>query len=493
MRMTEDWYRGVFILGLGLAACGGDDGSSPTPPPTLEISAMTPAPNATQVETGATVTVTFNQAIDPATLSAATFKLTVGGVALPVAISYDAATWTVRASAPFLPDSTYGVEVTTGVHTTADSALAAAAVWSFATRAWQPVTAHAGNVGQYTSLVVDGSGRRHVTYYNAAVGNLQYATCTSSCTVPQGVYESWGSGTTVDSLGSVGQHTSLAVDGSGRLHVNYLDETNGNLKYATCAGGGACNVAANWQATTVDTSGFVGRFTSLAVDGGGRLHVSYVDDTKQDLKYATCVTACTTGANWQVVTVDSLAVVEQHTSLAVDASGRLHVSYPTSGVLKYATCAAPCATASRWQAVTVDASAVGAYTSLAVDARGRLHVSYTDAASGLDLKYATCAGVCATAANWQAVTLQTVGSDGQFPSLAVDGAGRLHVGFYDFGAAHLKYATCAAACTTAAGWRMVVVDAASFVGTHTAIAVGNNGRIHVTYRDGANSALKYIE
>jgi Big-like domain-containing protein len=481
-----------FILGLGLTACGGDDGSSPTPPPALEISAMTPAPNATEVETGAAVTVTFNQAIDPATLTAATFKVTTAGLALSVAISYDAATRTATLSAPLLPDSTYEVEVTTGVRTTADSALGAAARWSFATRAWSATTAHTGNVGQYTSLVVDGSGRRHVTYYNAAIGNLEYVTCTSRCTVPQGVYESWGSGTTVDSLGSVGHHTSLGVDGDGRLHVSYLDNTNGNLKYATCAGPGACNLAANWQATTVDTSGFVGRFTSLAVDASGRLHVSYVDDTKQDLKYATCVSACTTGASWQVVTVDSLAVVEQHTSLVVDASGRLHVSYPTSGVLKYATCAAPCTTTARWQAATVDASFAGAYTSLAVVASGRLHVSYTDAATQ-DLKYATCAGACATAANWQAVTLETAGSDGQFPSLAVDGRGRIHVAFYDFASADLKYATCAAACTTATSWRMVVVDAAGFVGTHTSIAVGNSGHIHVSYRDATNSALKYIE
>ena len=42
MRMTEDWYRGVFILGLGLAAGGGADGWGPPPPPPPQHTARTP-------------------------------------------------------------------------------------------------------------------------------------------------------------------------------------------------------------------------------------------------------------------------------------------------------------------------------------------------------------------------------------------------------------------------------------------------------------------
>jgi hypothetical protein len=77
--------------------------------------------------------------------------------------------------------------------------------------------------------------------------------------------------------------TSLAVDAGGRLHVSYFDDTNGDLKYATCAA--SCGLAASWQAATVDAAGDVGAYTSLAVDAGGRLHVSYFDNTNIDLKY----------------------------------------------------------------------------------------------------------------------------------------------------------------------------------------------------------------
>ena len=158
--------RSVLPLSLSAAllpaACG--DGAGPTLPATLEITAVTPAAAAPAVETGATVAVVFNQPIDPATLTSATFRVTRDGVPLPTVLSYEEATRTARAAAPFLPDMTYQVEVTTGVRTSANAALSAPEVWGFTTGAWQAATVDAaGSVGLYTSLAVDASGRLHVS------------------------------------------------------------------------------------------------------------------------------------------------------------------------------------------------------------------------------------------------------------------------------------------------------------------------------------------
>src|SRR5438876_514378 len=82
------------------------------------------------------------------------------------------------------------------------------------------------------------------------------------------------------------------VPGSGRVHVSYWYGTNGDLKYAAFAAN--CTTAANWEAVAVDRGGFLGGYTSLAVDASDRVHVSYYDGTNNDLKYATCAASCTT-------------------------------------------------------------------------------------------------------------------------------------------------------------------------------------------------------
>ena len=99
----------------------------------------------------------------------------------------------------------------------------------------------AGSVGWYTSLVSGSDGRQHITYQDRTSVNshdLKYATCASAC----GSSSNWTKGF-VDQTGSVGQHSSLEVGSNGRRHVAYRDETNRDLKYATCAPTANCSLA----------------------------------------------------------------------------------------------------------------------------------------------------------------------------------------------------------------------------------------------------------
>jgi hypothetical protein len=111
------------------------------------------------------------------------------------------------------------------------------------------------------------------------------------------------------------------LDSAGHPHISYFDETNDNLKYAYLDG------VAGWQIETVDTgdptgAGDVGRYSSLALDADNRPHISYYDSINMNLKYA-----YSDGSSWHLQTADSTGIVGQYTSLVLDADNHPHISY----------------------------------------------------------------------------------------------------------------------------------------------------------------------
>ena len=339
-----------------------------------------------------------------------------------------------------------------------------------------------GNVGLTTSIAIDSSGYKHISYLDGTNDDLKYATDKTG---------SWVT-VSVDTTGNVGIYTSIAIDSNDALHISYYDDTNDDLKYATCSSG--CTTASNWDKVSVDSTGDVGYYTSIAIDSNDALHISYNDDTSDDLRYATCSSGCTTASNWDIGTVDTTGNVGRFTSIAIDSNDAVHISYMdlTNYDLKYATCSSGCTTASNWDKVSIDTTGiVGYYTSIAIDSNDALHISYYESTND-DLKYATCSSGCTTASNWDKVSVDTTGNVGYYTSIAIDSNDAVHISYLDFTNIDLKYATCSSGCTTASNWDIVSVDTTGNVGYWTSIAIDSNDAVHISYYDSGYDDLKYI-
>jgi hypothetical protein len=97
------------------------------------VTAVVPANAATSVPIAQVLSATFNEAMSPATLDAATFTVTAGGVTVPGAISYSGLVATFTPTANLAYSTTYTATITTGAEDLAGQPLAANYVWTFTT------------------------------------------------------------------------------------------------------------------------------------------------------------------------------------------------------------------------------------------------------------------------------------------------------------------------------------------------------------------------
>jgi hypothetical protein len=329
-----------------------------------------------------------------------------------------------------------------------------------------------GDVGHYNSLALDGSGRPHISYYDKDNGDLKYA---------------WHDGLvwhveTIDSEGDVGEYTSLALDGAGRPHISYHHCRSRPSTPSSCITGDLDHAwfdGVTWWIETIDSARLSGLYTSLVLGEAGQRHISYCSFFREcdthgcqlkcdELRYARY-----DGESWQVETIDSERGVGTYTSLALDGTGRPHISYSGDGV-KYAWY-----DGTAWYTETVDT--IGQYTSLALDGADRPHISYYGGSQmyTYDLKYAWHDGT-----DWHVETVDSEGVVGEYTSLALDGVGRPHISYHDGTNHNLKYTW-----HDGTTWHIETVDSEGWVGKYTSLALDRSGQPHIIYH--GSGGLKY--
>jgi hypothetical protein len=264
-----------------------------------------------------------------------------------------------------------------------------------------------------TSVALDAAGLPSFSYYVATTLDLKYAEKDAN-----GIWTR----TTVDSTGRVGLWNSLALDALGNPHISYFHQNNevelpvADLKYATRSGG-------VWTIEIVDGAGlpYLGEYTSIALDSQGDPHISYYDNDGQALKYAH-----KSNGSWTLEVVDSASNAGLYTSIVVDASDVPHIAYQVRDVaVRYAT-----KTGGNWSIETASPGVQGIDVSLALDSGGTPYIVFFDDQDTEHLRKTRIA--TRSGATWTTSIAKALGADivGRFTRLAIDSNDMRHMIFF---------------------------------------------------------------
>jgi hypothetical protein len=289
-----------------------------------------------------------------------------------------------------------------------------------------------GDVGSYTSITIGSDGLPVVSYRDVTNTDLKLVHCTNTaCTAND-------TPRTVDAGGDVGEYTSITIGADGFPVISYHDSANRDLMLVHCT-----NVActANDTPRVLDSTGFVGRDNSITIGPDGFAIISYEDATNGDLKVVHCTnTACTT--NDAPRTIDSTGSVGSFTSIAVGSDGVPVISYydTTNGDLRFVRCTDTACTANDSPRVIDSTGSVGVYGSITIGSDGLATISYSDATNA-DLKVAHCTNTACTTVDPRR-TIDATGNVGQYTAITIAADGFPVISYWDATNARLKIVHC---------------------------------------------------
>jgi hypothetical protein len=318
------------------------------------------------------------------------------------------------------------------------------------------------------NLVMDASGVLHAgfTAYSPISGKwpAYYATCTSSCASASG----WST-VVVGDVGAFGGAARVAVNSAGHPSLMWFNQTSagsyGSFYYAECSS--SYGSGGTWTSVKLYTTGANpenSRYFTLNKNGSPRFvykELRSSDPTHNNIYYAFCSAACTAGANWSHLLIDS-TFLPYSFSLALDASGGAHLAFRDSSGssprLIYQECPVNCTT-TPWNASIYFTIPTGSGISfaLSLDPQGHPRLAFYSGYLGNGnvnndlLYYLWCDSGC-SGNGWDGYSFAFPAGYGETVDLAVDAQGYPRLAYSIDSIATstygLGYAACTANCDT---------------------------------------------
>jgi hypothetical protein len=333
----------------------------------------------------------------------------------------------------------------------------------------------AANNGLFNSFVVPHPGVLHIAHYDAESTSVTYSSRI-------GTLDLWATSTADGGASGLedvgGDGTSLAVEGEllkPKAHIVAHDRTNNVLRYAT-------NGSGSWVRTTLDGGGAKPK---IAQDPAGTLHVAYQGSAISGevlLRMARKVP----GQAWTFRSFVGLPLKTSTVhSLTLDGSGRPHVLLVgANGFLVHAYENAVGGLGGE-QLLDPAAHGIPDFTALVIEPGGTIHAFYRDSQSKSLHHLSRAPG----APEWLASVVddEPGGDLGSFCSAFFDPVSNwLLVAYTDARRGYLKCAS----LPPGESWTPHIIDAASNVGSHVAMASIWGGTLYFAYRDETRKRLK---
>jgi hypothetical protein len=178
-------------------------------------------------------------------------------------------------------------------------------------------TLDSGTIDQKTSIAIGTDGNPIISYYDFNNKDLKIIKCQNqSCSL-------FDTPRTLDSMGDVGNSSSIAIGADCNPIISYSDFTNNDLKIIKCQNQ-SCSLVDFPR--TLDSTGDVGTNLSIAIGTDGYPIISYLDGfPNYDLKIVKCHHPFC--IDFDTRTLDSSGDVGGYTSIAIGTDGKPIISY----------------------------------------------------------------------------------------------------------------------------------------------------------------------